>query len=124
MAIIKIKLIIYIKWYHLFVKIDGASSISFEEDEELRSKKIVFISGYYSNCFDVSDKYEVFVIGCCNIDGNPKAKDKFTLIKSLSKYKIVAAYAGMGKSLFQTKEGKIFACGYKEVSIYWTNFIF
>ena len=36
----------------------------------------------------------------------------FTKISSLVGYKIRAAYAGCGHSLFETREGKILSCGF------------
>lgn len=95
-------------------------TLSFKEISELNDKEIFYISGICCHCFAVSKDGKVFVYGKdYNNDGRlglskKRSSDKFIEIKSLRKYKICAAYAGVYHSLFQTQEGKLLACGNNE----------
>ncbi|KAK8857530.1 hypothetical protein M9Y10_015935 [Tritrichomonas musculus] len=95
---------------------------SFEEVSELKGTEIHSISGFYHHCFAVSKDGRVFVCGesdrwskgCLGLGENTSKVIQFTEIPSLRKYKICEAYAGNSHSLFQTREGKILACGTNE----------
>lgn len=91
--------------------------MSFNEVSELKGIEIICISGINEHCLAVSKDGKVFCRGYNNFGQLGLGKDiqkltEFKEIQSLSKYKIVAAYAGSFHSLFQTEDGRILACGY------------
>ena len=91
-------------------------NMSFEEVSELKGKEIICISGIREHCFAVTNDGKVFGVGDNFLGrigiGNKKLIiPNFTEIPSLNKYKIAAVYAGSFHSIFQTQEGKLFACG-------------
>lgn len=89
--------------------------LKFKKVSELVGKGIVHISGTSDHCFAVTQDGKVFGFGSnsCGQLGvaGIKSYDMFTEIKTLSIYKIIAAYAGVNHSLFQTIDGNILACG-------------
>ena len=95
----------------------GSCVLNFSEVSELSDKQIVWLSGTENHCFAVTSEGRVFGRGS-NGDGRlgfgegTSSVPSFTEISSLSSYKIRAAYAGSCHSLFETREGKILACGW------------
>ena len=93
-----------------------SNAVRFSPVSELMGFKIVWLSGSCEHCLAVSKESRVFGCGT-NFSGQlglGKEIDSvslFTEICSLSGYEIRAAYAGRDHSLFETREGKIFACG-------------
>lgn len=102
--------------YVFYSEIKKNKDIDLQKVTELEHTEIVNISGTFNHCFAVSKDGKVFGFGD-NHDGqlgigsSPKTVAKFTEVSKLGKHKIVAAYAGSSHSLFQTRSGKIFACG-------------
>ena len=97
----------------------GSSALSFSAVKELENQKIVFVSGSYQHCFAVNKEGRVFgkgpnTDGKLGLDKETGSVSSFTLISSLERYEIKAAYAGDVHSLFETHEGKILACGRNE----------
>lgn len=94
--------------------IDKSGKLSFSSVEELN--EIVQISGTYEHCLAVDINGNVFgcgknCFGCIGIGKVDSFLNKFTLITTLSKYKITSAFAGNNHSLFLTSQGKVLACG-------------
>lgn len=91
------------------------TDLSFTEVLELKETTIVSISGVYKHCFALSEDGKVFVYGDGSFGrvglGEGINTSEFKEITSLNRYRIVAAYAGVFHSLFQTQERKIIACG-------------
>lgn len=95
---------------------DGIVTLIFEQIETFKNTKIINVSGTFEHCFVITEDGKVFGIGSnengkLGIGKETEKVNEFTEIKSLSKYKIKAAYAGWSHSLFQTENGKILACG-------------
>lgn len=89
---------------------------SFSEVSDFDGYKIAHISGTHNHCFAVSNEGLVFGRGSNKqgrlcIDNQTEKVEKFTLLKSLKKYKISSAFAGYSHSLFLTLNGMVFACG-------------
>ena len=95
----------------------GSRVLKFSEVSELSGQKVVWLSGSHSHCLAVSSAGRVFGRGS-NSDGrlgfeNGRSEvPSFTEISSLSGQEIKAAYAGRSHSLFETRGGKVLACGY------------
>lgn len=90
--------------------------LNFKQVDELNNFPIVSISAFNKNCLAVASDGRVFATGpnkCGQIGMGKDLKDskRFTDISALHASSIKAAYAGCNYSLFQTKEGKILACG-------------
>ena len=97
-------------------EVGGSQRLEFSLVEELAGTEIVHISGVCEHCLAVSSDGRVFGrgsndYGCLCIGERGCTVGSFTLIPALEKHKIAAAYAGATHSLFQTREGKILACG-------------
>lgn len=95
---------------------DSSTDLQFTPVKELKKTKIINISGTTGHCFAITEDGRVFGLGenyngQLGIGRDKEKVDVFTEIKSLNKYKIKSAYAGCAHSLFQTREGKILACG-------------
>lgn len=91
--------------------------LGFKLVKELSSKIFVDVSGTFHHCFAVSKDGKVYGRGnnaycILGISKKTAKTDKFKEIKSLSTHKIVEAYAGYSHSLFKTKKGKLYACGW------------
>lgn len=91
----------------------------FEEVKEFAGKKVVDISGTNGHYLAVLSDGKVFGRGynwCCKLGFSPDVNlvSSFTEIKSLSKYKIVSAFAGTSHSIFKSSNGKMIVCGYNE----------
>lgn len=103
------------KVFELSVLGDGTFT-PFKEIKELVGKEIIGVNGTFAHCFAVSGNGKVYGRGS-NEHGRlgmgPKLKtiEKFEEITPLKKHKIIAAYAGLTHSLFQTVEGKLLSCG-------------
>lgn len=94
----------------------GSSALSFSAVKELEDQNITFVSSTYIHCFAVNKEGRVFgkgsnTSGRLGLSKETRSVSSFTLISSLEKYEIKAAYAGDSHSLFETREGKIIACG-------------
>lgn len=94
---------------------DGSIKLNFSVVKELEGIKIVDVCGTSFHCFAISDDGRVFGRGSnetgeLGIGEAAPEFGQFTQIKTLSEYKIVAAYAS-DHSLFQTDDGRILACG-------------
>ena len=80
-------------------------------------KKIINISGIDDKCYAVSNNGQVFMSNMINSSDSTNSSNCglmfsiFVIIKELAKYKIIAAYAGTGHSLFQTNDGEIISMG-------------
>ena len=90
--------------------------LNFSIVSELADHEIICVSGTYEHCLAVSKEGRVFACGSneygeIGLGERIKSVSSFTEISSLRRYKIKAAYAGYCFSLFQTKNGKILACG-------------
>lgn len=102
---------------HLFTsKINSNEVFEFQKVEELNQIEIVSISGTHQHCFAVSTDGVVYSkgsnqFGQLGLGTTNNEVEIFTAIDSLKPHKIIAAYAGADHSIFQTKEGKLFACG-------------
>ncbi|WP_334089870.1 RCC1 domain-containing protein, partial [Helicobacter typhlonius] len=88
---------------------------------ELSGQEIVWVSGKYKHFLAVSREGRVFGRGSnsrgeLGLGQQTSSISSFTEISSLKGHKIRAAYAGCYHSLFETREGKILACGYKGFS--------
>lgn len=95
---------------------ESGNKLNFSKVEELEGKEIIDVSGTCLHCLAVCKEGNVFAYGqnnCGQLGLGEQFGEvtKFTEIKDLSEYKIVAAYAGGVHSLFQTEGGKILACG-------------
>lgn len=94
----------------------GKCTLSFSVVDELADQEIVCLSGTHHHCLALNKEGHVFVRGSSS-DGalglgeSTKSVSSFTEISSLRGCGIIAVYAGENHSLFQTREGKIFACG-------------
>lgn len=89
---------------------------AFSEVPELSRKICTQVSGTHEHFFVVIANGSVYArgqndFGKLGFDSSVTKLDEFKLIKSLKPYPLLAAYAGASHSLFQTKDGKIFACG-------------
>lgn len=92
------------------------SILAFNEVTELEGIEIICLSGLHQHCLAVSKDGKVFVRGYNSQGQLGLGKEihnvtEFTEISSLSNYKIVAAYAGISHSMFQTDDGKLLSCG-------------
>lgn len=93
-----------------------SSVLNFSSVNELANYEIVCVSGTYGFCLAVSKEGLAFAFGSNN-DGQlglgkeTSSVSTFTKISSLSGHEIRAAYAGCAHSFFETREGKILACG-------------
>lgn len=96
------------------------TEIDFYEVPSLKGKKILEISGTWDHCFAINENYKVFGLGsnisgelCFENERNSSSISQYNFkeISSLNMYEIQHAYAGYNHSLFQTKDGKIIACG-------------
>lgn len=101
---------------HLFECSADDEEITFSEVVDLAGIKIVEISGSHHHCFAVSKDGVVYGRGSnkqgrLGLDTQIENVDKFTILTTLKKYKICAAYAGYSHSLFLTFNGMVFACG-------------
>ena len=95
----------------------GSCVIEFSEVSELSGQKVVWPSGSYDHCQTVSSEGRVFGRGsnCFGQLGFEQGRSEvpsYTVISSLPGQKIKAAFAGCYHSLFETREGKVLACGY------------
>lgn len=99
------------------------TEIYFYEVSSLKGKKIKEISGTWNHCFAISEDEKVFgsgsncsgELGFANLTQSSSiCQNDFKEISSLNMYEIQHAYAGFNHSLFQTKDGKILACGCNE----------
>lgn len=96
--------------------LSAPGKIIFNEVKDLQGHTFVDIAGTFLHCFAVCKDGRVFGIGNnwkCKLAMSKETKNvsKFTIVESLKKYKIVAAFAGYDHSLFKTSDGKILACG-------------
>ena len=104
----------------VFISQVGSPNLKFEQQtritEQLQDKEVIHISGSYSQCFAVTVDGYVFGFGTSyngsiGIGTSTKRFDKFIEISILNGRGIKKAYAGSGHSLFQSIDGKVFACG-------------
>lgn len=90
---------------------------TFIEVPELEKIKIVNISGLSNQCLAVSQFGEVYGKGDSGIIGfgsEGKLIERFTKNKSLKKFIIKEAFAGVRHSLYLTNDGKVLSCGYND----------
>lgn len=85
---------------------NGVQTTKFKEIHSTKGIKFAQISGTFDYCLAVSEDYRVFH---CSAGSN--RIESFNEIIELKDKQIKAAYAGYNHSLFQTNEGKLFACG-------------
>ena len=95
----------------------GSSVLNFSTVSELSGQEIVWVSGTNEHFLAVSREGRVFgrgsnSYGQLGLGQQTSSISSFTEISSLKGHKIRAAYAGCDHSLFETREGKILACGY------------
>ena len=98
--------------------------LEFNEVEELHGEKIVDVSGIYDHCLALTENGTVFGFGSnkygkLGLGENIEETSVFTEISSLNQ--ITAVCAGTNHSLFQTSEGKVFACGYNKFGELFTD---
>ncbi|KAK8841776.1 hypothetical protein M9Y10_026725 [Tritrichomonas musculus] len=98
---------------------NGSCKLNFSAVEELSDHNIVCLSGTHDFCLCVSSEGRVFGRGSnkngqLGLGEETKSVSSFTEITALFDYGIRAVYAGYGHSLFETREGKILACGSNE----------
>ena len=91
--------------------------LKFSAVSELSGVEIVWLSGTSEHCFAVCSDGRVFGRGSndsgkLGFSKETSSVPSFTEIWSLSSHKIRAAYAGCSHSLFETRDGKILACGF------------
>ncbi|KAK8858206.1 hypothetical protein M9Y10_013307 [Tritrichomonas musculus] len=96
--------------------IDQKIESSFVPVDSLIDIKCVQISGSWDHCLAVTEDGRVFALGAnfsgqCGLQRGNMQIQEFTLIESLSQYKIKSAFAGYFHSLFITNDGKVLACG-------------
>lgn len=97
--------------------------LNFSSVNELANYEIVCVAGKVNCCLAVSKEGLTFAFGSnsSGMLGLGKETSKvstFTKISSLSGHEIRAAYTGWGQSFFETREGKIFACGKRNENVY------
>ena len=95
----------------------GSSVLNFSTVSELSGQEIVWVSGTNEHFLAVSREGRVFgrgsnSYGQLGLGQQTSSISSFTEISSLKGHKIRAAYAGYSHSLFETREGKILACGW------------
>lgn len=88
----------------------------FDEIIEFNSKNVVDISGSYKHFLVVTSSGKVFGFsenrfGKLGIGKKSDNEEKFVEITVLKDKKITKVYAGDDHSLFQTDDGRIYACG-------------
>lgn len=104
------------KLYNCKISSIGDVESIFKPVNELAGIRFVQVSATWDHRFAVSEDGRVFARGS-NSSGqigfkrDTFAVSKYTQVQSLSKYKIVYAFAGYMHSLFITKEGTLLACG-------------
>lgn len=104
---------------HVFMSHLKSDSNEFEpfiEVSELRKTNIIQIAGTHNHFFAISDDGIVYCrghnsSGCLGAGRGIDKSKKFVQVTSLLNCKIKNAFAGLDHSLFQTKDGKIIACG-------------
>lgn len=95
---------------------DGKIESSFILVKELENVKCVQISAMWDHVLAVTEDGRVFAFGS-NVSGQiglgieVRSVDSFTLVETLSEYKIKAAFAGYMHSLFVTNDGTLLSCG-------------
>ena len=95
----------------------GSCVLKFSEVSELSGQKVVWLSGSCDHCLAVSSEGRVFGRGSnshgqLGFEQGRSEVPSFTVISSLSGHEVRAAYAGFYHSLFETREGKVLACGW------------